>query len=130
MKTIKSRTRFTDSRHSQSQNSHLSDQKWNSHSRESRMNWDLKNHHHWKIHSSNNQEAHQECFQKIQKNNATQKRNHRSNTNRQNRIEKLSSQNRNDELFAMFVRSSKTNDASYTAEVLEVRRSSKENVSR
>jgi hypothetical protein len=30
----------------------------------------------------------------------------------------------------MFVRSSKTNDASYTAEVLEVRRSSKENVSR
>jgi hypothetical protein len=89
MKTIKSR--LTDLRHSQFEDTHLSDQKWNSHSRKNWMNWDLKNHHHWTNHSSNYQEIHQECSQKVQKNDTTRKLCHRSNSNKQDRIEKLSS---------------------------------------
>jgi hypothetical protein len=94
------------------------------------MNWDLKNHHHWKNHSSNHQEAHQECSSKIQKNDAIRERDHRSNSNKQDRFEKLSSQDKSDWIFEMLVRSSKTNDASYTVEEFEVRRTSKENVNK
>ncbi len=70
------------SRHCQFEDTHLSDQKWNSHSRKDWVNWDLKNHFHWKNHLSNHQEAHQECSQKIQKNDTIRKRDHRSDSNK------------------------------------------------
>jgi hypothetical protein len=80
LKTI--RSRLIDFRHCQFEDTHFSDQKWNSHSRKDWMNWDMKNYHHSKNHSSNHQKAHQECSQKVQKNDTIRERDHRSSSNK------------------------------------------------